>query len=108
MSLFGEPTPRRGRTASGVWRGVVTRVAGGRPFVEVARFAAGREFGPLEVLQGPWTVGLRTEAEAGGAGESAFASHTHGAGLDLAAGDRVLVAFVEGNPDSPVVLGRLA
>jgi hypothetical protein len=78
-ALGARPTPSR--TWAGVHRGSVTRVdAGGRPFVELPRLAPGHEYGPLEYVETPtpWEVG-----------------------------DRVLLAFVEGRGDTPVVLGRL-
>lgn len=94
------PAPRSPGKA-GVWRGTVVRVAAdGRPYVTVARLSRGTTFGPCDVLEGPWSSGL--DVTAGGAGP-----HTHGAGADLAAGDRVLVAPLEGRPDEVVVLGRL-
>lgn len=107
--LFDSPrAAQRGRSMNGVWRGKVVRVVGTAAYVEIPRLARGRELGPVEVLEGPWTAGLRTEEESGGGGEASFAAHTHGAGVDLAPGDRVLVAFIEGSVDQPVVLGRLA
>ena len=83
MSTFGmDPTSRRGRgrVIAGVWRGKVTRVAPGAVYVQIPRFARSKEFGPIEALE---------------------------TATPLAAEDRVLCAFIEGNPDLPVVLGRL-
>lgn len=87
----------------GVWRGTVDRVgADGRPWVTVPRRGGRWSFGPCPVLEGLWTAGGLT----GAAGGHAHA-HVAPAGL-LAAGDDVLVAFIEGVPDLVVVLGRLA
>lgn len=86
MSLDPLTGPARGagngsalRAAAGVWRGRVTRVVDGYPYVELPRLAAGYEYGPLEALVSVSSV---------------------------AVGDRVLVAFVEGRADDPVIVGR--
>lgn len=71
--------PRTDRTNTGVVVGVVTRLDGtGRPFVEVDRVARGFEFGPLLSAAGALEVG-----------------------------DRVVVGFLEGLPDSPIIIGRV-
>lgn len=102
------PAPDRSRP-TGVWRGVVTRLSGGLPMVEVPRLARGYEFGPCETLYGPWTAGALTGADGGhtDSGGTVHPDHTHPAGSPLAAGTRVLVAFVEGRPDDVVVVGVL-
>jgi hypothetical protein len=97
-------------TAAGdTYLGTVTRVeVDGRPYVLVPRRAGAHEYGPCLVLQGLWTPALTTEAAAGGAGDDAFASHVHGLGVDLTAGDRVLVTFaLDVAGELAVVLGRL-
>lgn len=87
------------RQPSGIWRGTVARVtAAGSVYVTVDRLTGVHEFGPVTVAQGPWTPGLST---------SSASAHSHGLGEDLAAGDRVLVAFVEGRANDVVVLARL-
>lgn len=96
----------------GVFRAIVTRVSGGRPYVRIPRHTGDLEYGPLDVLEGVYTLeGLETEQTAGGAGDSSFEAHGHvlfaGASRALKAGDRVLVSFVEGRVDDPVILGRL-
>lgn len=93
---------RRGGDAAGLWRGTVTRVEAGtgRPYVEVPRLTPGFEYGPLPFVT----------ADAGAATEPAGAdAHTHAlTPRPWAAGDRVLVGFLEGRNDDLVVLGRLA
>lgn len=96
--------PRRARSEepSGVWRAQVTRVGGGGVYVTVARLAGTRyEWGPCPIVAGPWAP-LTTAV---GAGPDA---HVHELGPALVAGDRVLVAFVEGKPNDVVVIGRIA
>lgn len=99
--VFPMPGSQRPRDAVGAWRGVVTRVTGGLAYVEIPRLARGHEYGPVEHVQGVFSPALSTET----AGDPA---HAHGLGVDLAAGDRVLVLFVEASRDSPVIVGRLA
>lgn len=70
-----------------VWRGTVTRAAGGGLFVKVARFGTG-EYGPVTYVK------HRT-------GASTWTSPPK-------PGDRVLVAVVEGSMDELVVLGVIA
>lgn len=90
----------------------VTRIDAvtGKPYV-IARLRAGdHEFGPCNVAEGPWTPGQATELTANpGGSPDAFASHLHGLGDDLAAGDRVLVVFAEDVAgEVAVVLCRIA
>lgn len=86
---------------SGIYRAVVARVtATGAVYVTVDRLTGPHEFGPVTIAQGPWTAGLATEAAGVG-------PHAHGLGVDLAKGDRVVVAFVEGRVNDVVVLARL-
>lgn len=97
----------------GVWRARVTQIKNGRPYVVISRLSGELEYGPLELLEGVYTLeGLVTEDTAGGAGDGSFEAHGHvlfaGASRALKAGDRVLVAFVEGRTDDPIVLGRLS
>lgn len=71
--------PLTQRDNTGVVTGVVTRVdAQGRPYVEVPRVAPGFEFGPVLSSAGA-----------------------------LSAGDRVVVGFLEGLPDTPVAVARV-
>lgn len=101
----------------GVYRARVTRISGGRPYVTIPRLAGSSyEYGPLDCLEGVYTLeGLETEDTARTstpATSSDFAAHRHtlfaGPTRALQAGDRVLVAFVEGNRDDPIIIGRLA
>lgn len=74
---------RHGRhlPASGLWRGTVERVVGGRVWITIPRLAPGRFFGPLSALPDLPTP--------------------------LAAGQRILVGFIEDNPDDPEIIRRL-
>lgn len=83
---------------TGNWRGTVSKVDGSRLFVTIPRLSPGRQYGPVEVGDGPWTS---TTGPGGSDG------HTHPSGTPLAVGDRVLVGFVEGNVDDVVVITRL-
>lgn len=91
-----------------LWRGTVRRIlATGGVYVEIKRKRPGYEQGPCEVLEGVWTSGLLTaEGSAPGPYDGAPA-HRHGVDKPLAVGDRVLLAEVEGDRDTLVVLGRL-
>lgn len=94
--------PKRRRPAitppSGVYRGVVAHVYGPRSVeVRVERLTGRTDF-TAEVAEGLWS----SDAATGLAG-----GHAHRAGVDLAEGDRVLVAFVEGRPNDVVVITRL-
>jgi hypothetical protein len=93
-------TPRRSASQS-AWRGVVTRVASGKPYVEIPRRTPGHEYGPCDIVEGLWTAAATTETVAVGD----HGSHAHGFPTPLAKGNRVLVVFV--GPDDPVVVGRL-
>lgn len=104
-------------TPSGIWRATITRVDGQLVYVDVPRLAAGVEWGPCAMVAGLWTVGAVTGGVTAGEETTGPASageahthehpHTHDTGVDLAAGDRVLVAFVEGRANDLVVVGRL-
>ena len=91
------PKPARG--PSGLWRATVARVAGTEVFVVVPRLSPQREYGPVDVARGTWATSTGTGGTDG---------HTHPSGDPLAAGDRVLVGFVEDNPDDLVLICRLA
>lgn len=105
--------------ALGVYRGIVTKIDGdGRPFVEVPHLASGYEYGPLDVLEGLYHIdGIQTSAVADhrhhipGDGDTDLAGgHDHDTAdaVDaLEAGNRVLVAFIDGDQDDPIVLGRI-
>lgn len=102
------PTRFAGRTIApdrptGIWRGRVTRVVGNTAFVVIPRLSPGREYGPAEVAQGPWTAGATTEDAVSGADPA----HSHGTGVDLAKDDRVIVGFIEGRADEVVIIARL-
>lgn len=89
-------------TASGIYRGTVQRVhPGGTVDVLVRRLGAEHVFGPCDVVEGPPTPGLLT-------GATDHAHTLRPVAAQLAAGDRVVVALFEGDPNRPVVLGRLA
>lgn len=72
----------------------MVRVIAGRPVVQVPRLASG-EFGPLGALALP--------APAGGSWDAIEGRLT----ASFVAGDRVLVAMVEGRPGDLVVIARL-
>lgn len=97
----------RGVHPEGVWRGTVTRLAAsGRPYVEVPRLVAGFEFGPCDLYAPLGATTTAAGAHDDGAGGS-VPDHAHDVPA-LSAGDPVLVAFIEGRIDDPVVLGRRA
>jgi len=91
--------------ATGTYRAVVSRLnANGTVGVTIPRLHANHEFGPCDVLEFPGTPALATEM--GGA-----PPHNHlvrPAAAALKIGDRVLVTLLEGEPNRPVVIGRLA
>ncbi|KWW97393.1 hypothetical protein LI90_4365 (plasmid) [Carbonactinospora thermoautotrophica] len=76
-----ERVTRSQSPGAGVWVGTVTRVEGGALYVEVPRLAPGLEFGPCLAVEVP--------------------------GVAWAAGDRCLVACLEGRVDDLAVIGRL-
>jgi hypothetical protein len=80
---------------------VVTRVVGGKPYVEIPRRAPGHEYGPCDIVEGLWTSAATTDTSAVGD----HGDHAHGFPTPLAKGHRVLVVFV--GPTDPVVVGRL-
>lgn len=84
----------------GIYRGEVTRFDFGQPFIKIARLTGDYEYGPLAVLEGPWSIGATAQANGPDL-------HAHDVSSTLVAGDKVLVAFLEGVPDDPVILGRL-
>lgn len=94
---------------AGTWRATVARIDGtGRPYVTVPRLNRAHVYGPCAVLEQPGdtlTTGDVTGAATAGTG------HTHATTTSppapLAAGDRVLVAFIEERDTDPVILGRL-
>lgn len=92
--------------AAGMFRGVVRSVtAEGRATVVVPRLGRGHVYGPAQVLEGGWTPGALTGPVDGAV--AGLEAHQHTAGAPLAAGDEVLVAFLEGRVDDLVILGRL-
>lgn len=94
--------PRQGPT--GAWRGRVTRTdSSGRAWVTVPRLTGvDVEYGPCPTLEGPYVLAGTTTGAGGDP------THDHGLTVaPLAKGDAVLVTFLEGRPDDPVVLGRL-
>jgi hypothetical protein len=66
----------------GVWRATVVRVDGGKVWVKIPRLLGASSIGPLECLGVP--------------------------GSELSEDDRVIVGFLEGRVNEPVVLGRLS
>lgn len=71
--------PRTERTSGGsIHLATVTRVTDGHPYAESVKLAAGFEYGPLISAAGT-----------------------------LLAGDKVLLGFMEDQPDDPVILGRI-
>lgn len=111
------PRPTTGRGPSGVWRATVTRVVPDEGiYVTIPRLAGiAYEWGPSWMLSGPWTPGaitdgvldeVPTEVAAGPEPHVHQMPHVHPLGVPIDAGDRVLIAFVEGRPNDVVVLGR--
>lgn len=88
-------------TPRGLYRGRVLRVDNlRRPYVSIPRLSGDYEYGPLEVIEGPWFLAQTGEF-------ICTTPHRHTIDVLLDAGDRVLLGFLEGDPDSPIVLGRL-
>lgn len=85
---------------SGVWRGTVTRITDAGVFIRVAR-QTGHEYGPVEIAEGLYTAGLTTALDGMHAHALQPTDHL------LAVGDSVLVAFLEGRDNDPVVITRL-
>lgn len=100
--MAGSPLTRPGhRDASipnpGVYIGKVTKVTGATCLVEIPRLARGYTYGPA-----PYPSEY-------GQGEDTANAEGHSHDLrQLAKGDRVAVAFLEGGHDEVVVLARLA
>lgn len=84
-----------------VHRGRITRVRpDGLVDVSAPRLNKATEFQRCEVLEGPWTPLTLTTVDGH--------THTQTTPPPLAAGDRVLIVFVEGQPDHGlVVIGRI-
>ncbi len=89
--------------ATGTYRAVVSRLnANGTVGVTIPRLSPGHEYGPCDVVEFPGTPGIATETATG---------HVHllrPVAAALKVGDRVLVTLLEGEPNRPVVIGRLA
>lgn len=85
----------------GLERAIVTRVSG--PAHAFVRLVTGgrHEYGPCPVVEGLWTDDAVTGAATAGT------AHVHPAGIELAPGDTVVVGFLGGDPNAPVILGRL-
>lgn len=97
----------RDRTADGggIYIGTVTRVTGSTCYVEVPRYAKGFELGPCRYPAE--LAGANTLAGSAGGAYDGAPSHTHPL-RQLAPGDDVAVAFLEGGDTDAVVLVRLA
>lgn len=93
--------PAPSGTRQQAWRGRVTRISGGKPYVEIPRRTPGFEYGPCDIVEGVWTPSVATDATTVGD----LGSHAHTFPRPLTTGDRVLVVFLA--PDDPVVVGRL-
>lgn len=87
---------------SGVYRAVVTEANGARYKVRIPTLGSRVHYGPVEMVENPYTDGLTTGLSA----DDEPHTHPHRP-LPLAVGDRVVVAFLEGRQDDLVILGRL-
>lgn len=87
---------------SGLYYADIDRVDGGDVWVTVLIPGGGHQ-GPFrcQFLEGP---GVLTGPASGGVGHT----HLSMASGALAGGQRVVVGFMWGDPDRPVILGRLA
>lgn len=98
---------------AGIYRGTVSRVDATGVYVTCERLAPRREYGPVDVTEGPWSSGTvdASGATTDPAGVGDHGSHTHmvpsGRG-PLSVGDRVALGLIEGSPDSLIVIARLA
>lgn len=79
-----------------LWRGRVTRITAPWAWVEIPALAKGYDFGPCD-LRG---LGHDTNA----ADDS---GHTHTVDSPTAVGDAVIVGFIGGDPEDPVILRRI-
>ncbi|MHB8463843.1 MAG: hypothetical protein ACYDH6_08675 [Acidimicrobiales bacterium] len=82
--------------------GVVTGVQGPHVFIKIPALSVTSRMGPCLALESVTTPGETTDSADG---------HTHGVlppSSALKAGDVVLVGFLEGSRNRPIVLGRVA
>lgn len=89
----------------GVYIAKVTRVTGATCYVEIKSIAKGFEFGPAA-----YPAEYHSAATLSGSAPGAYDGappHTHPL-RELAKGDKVAVAFLDGGTDDVVVLVRLA
>jgi len=70
-------------SAAGIFRGTVERIAANGAFVRVRQLNVDHVFGPCATVEFPVAT-------------------------PLAVGNKVIVALLEGDPNRPVVIGRLA
>ena len=106
-SPFMPQTPPVGGKRYGCYIGYVTGIVLGAISVRVpGAFGDTTLAKPAEMLEFPGTIGITTDVQLGSPN-----THSHAvrpSADQLATGQKVLVMFLEGDPNRPVIVGRFA